>query len=172
MKTNGLYYQNTVDCAIVQVNTVADNRECFTCREYEGSKAARRALVLVGYPSERDFTNMVISNMIVNCPVTPQDIKKYDEIFGPNVPSMKRKSVRRRPEAVVSDYVEIPKYILSMDTGLEVFIDVMFVNNLAFLVSVSRRLNFTKIEYIPNRSDKEIARSVNNIIYVYKQLGF
>ena len=82
---------------------------------------------------------------------------------------MKGKSVRRRPEAVVSDYFEIPKQILSMNTGLEVSVDVMLINKLDFLVSVSKQLKFTTIEYTPNMSEKELARSVNKIIYVYKQ---
>ena len=81
---------------------------------------------------------------------------------------MKEKSVRRKPEAVVSNYMETPEDILSMITGLEVLVDIMFVDNLAFLVSVSKRLNFTTIEYIPNRSKKELARSNNKILYLYK----
>ena len=76
--------------------------------------------------------------MIANCHVTPEDIKNTDKIFGPDVPSMRGKSVRRRSEAVVSDYVEIPKEILIMDTVLKVSVEVMFVKNLAFLVSVRR----------------------------------
>ena len=71
MSTNGLYYHDTVDHVIVLNNTVAENHEGFTCQEYKGGKAARRALGLVGYPLERDFTNMVSSNMIVNFPVMP-----------------------------------------------------------------------------------------------------
>ena len=83
--------------------------------------------------------------MIANCHVTPEDIKNTDKIFGPDVPSMRGKSVRRRSEAVVSDYVEIPKGILSMNTGLEVSVNVMFISKLSFLVSVSKILNFTTI---------------------------
>ena len=41
-----------------------------------------------------------------------------------------------------------------METGLEVPVNIMFVNKLAFLISVSRRIKFTTIEYIPNRSEK------------------
>ena len=152
VSTTGLYYHDTVDFAIVLVNTVDDNREGFTRREYEGAKAAWRALGLVRYPLEQDFTNTVSSNMIVNFPVRPQDIKNADKIFSPDVPSIKSKSVMRRPEAVVSDYFEILEEILSMNTGLEVSADVMFINNLAFLVSVSKLIKFTTIEYIPNRS--------------------
>ena len=97
---------------------------------------------------------MVGSNTIVNCPVTPQDIKSSDKIFVPDVPSMKGKSVKRRPEDVVSSYIKISKEILSIDTVLEFSVKVMLVNKLAFLVSVSRRLKFTTIKYIPNTYEK------------------
>ena len=110
---------------------------------------------------------MVSSNTIVNFLVTPQDKTNSDKIFRTNAPSMTGKSVRRHPEDVVFDYVEIPKDILSMDTGLEVSVDVMLVNKLEFLVSVSKQLKFTTIQYIPIRSEKELARSVKNIIDVY-----
>jgi hypothetical protein len=56
------------------VNTIKENREGFTNREFEKAKEARRALDLVGYPSPKDFMNMVRSNMIKNCPVSPIDI--------------------------------------------------------------------------------------------------
>ena len=74
---------------------------------------------------------------------------------------MKGKSVRRRLEAIIRYYVEIPEDILGMNINLKVLVDVMFVNKLTFLVSVSKRLKFTKIEYIPNSLEKELARSVN-----------
>ena len=86
---------------------------------------------------------------------------------GPDVPSMKGKYVRRSPESVVSYYVNTPKKILSMNTGLEVSINVMFINKLAFLVSVSKQLKFNTIEYIPKRPEKELDRSINKIIDVY-----
>ena len=54
-----------------------------------------------------------------------------------------------------------------MNAVLEVSVDIMFINKMAFLMSVRKRLKFTKIEYIPNRSEKEIAGSVDKIIYVY-----
>ena len=47
-------------------------------------------------------------------------------------------------------------------------VDIIFINMLAFLVSMSKRLKFTKIEYIPNELKKELAMSVNNLLDVYK----
>ena len=52
---------------------------------------------------------MVRSNMIVNFPVTFSDVKKAKLIFGPDITSLKRKSMRRKPDIVVTDYIEIPR---------------------------------------------------------------
>jgi hypothetical protein len=76
------------------VNTVAENREGFTQREYDDAKAARRGLVMVGYPSPKDFKNMVRSNMIKNCPNTPANISAANKIFGPDVASLLIPQVR------------------------------------------------------------------------------
>ena len=41
---NGLYYHNTVDRAIIIINTVEENCEGFTFQEYNGSKSVCRTL--------------------------------------------------------------------------------------------------------------------------------
>ena len=75
-------------------------------------------------------------------------------------------------EAISSDYLGIPEKILRVNKGLEVSADVIFINKLAFLVSVSKQLKFETIEYTPNRLDKELARSVNKVLDVYKNEAF
>ena len=67
---------------------------------------------LLGFPSERDFDNMVRLNMIVNFPVTFDDIENAKLIFGPDITSLKGKSVRRKPASVVTDCIVIHREIL------------------------------------------------------------
>jgi hypothetical protein len=86
---SGLYYHNTTNRTVVLVNTVKQNKEGFTEREYNGEKSARRALGLVGYPSPRDFKNMVRSNMIKNCSVTSTDIDNARKLFGDDVATLR-----------------------------------------------------------------------------------
>ena len=57
------------------LNTVSNNREGFTRREYEGAGQARQAMRLRGFPLEREFENMVCLNVIVNFPVTFDDVQ-------------------------------------------------------------------------------------------------
>ena len=162
LSPNGLYYFDAEDRenSMLLLNTVSENREGFTLREYEGPREAQRAMHLLGFPSERDFENMVRSNMIVNCPVTFSDVKNAKLIFGPDITSLKGKSVRRKPASVVTDYVEIPREILKSRKELEVSTDIMFINKLLFLVSISRRLKFTTIEYISSKNKIALVTSI------------
>jgi hypothetical protein len=54
---------------------------------------------MVGYQSEKDFKNMVSSNMIRNCPVTQAYSSAANKIFGPGFSSMKGKAVRATQRA-------------------------------------------------------------------------
>ena len=51
---------------VILVNTVKEIREGFTQLQYEGAKKAQWALAIVGYPSEKEFKNMVRAGMITN----------------------------------------------------------------------------------------------------------
>ena len=88
---------------------------------------------------------MVRSNIIVNCPVTFDDVKYAKLICGPDVTSSKGKSVRHKPASVVTDYVKIPWEIFKSFKELEVSTEIMFCNKFPFLVIVSQRLKFTTI---------------------------
>ena len=111
----------------------------------------RQAMHLLGFLSERDFGNMVRSNMIVNCPVTFDEVKNAKLVFSPDVTLLKGKQVRCKPASVVTDYVEISREILKLHKELEVYTDIMFVKTITFLVSVSRGLKFTTIWYLSSK---------------------
>jgi hypothetical protein len=146
---SGLYYHDIADRAIVMVNTVKENREGYTQREYDDAKEARRALALVGYPSPKDFKNMVRANMIRNCPVTPSSISAAHKIFGPNIASLKGKTTRRTPQPVLTNYVQIPKEMLELNKDVTLAVDVMFVDGIPFAVSLSRKIKFTHPNTFP-----------------------
>ena len=107
---------------------------------------------LLGLPLEWDFENMVRLNMIVNCPVTFDYVKNTKLIFGPDINSLKGKSVRRKPASVVTDYVEISREILESCKKLEVSTDIIFIKTLPFVVIISLGLKFTTIDYLLSKN--------------------
>eukprot|EP00957_Ditylum_brightwellii_P173033 13173579-Ditylum_brightwellii.AAC.1 len=66
---------------------------------------------MVGRPSEADFHNMINLNLMPNCPITTQDIKNANAIFGKDVGTLKGKTTRRKPIPVVTDYLHVPPEI-------------------------------------------------------------
>jgi hypothetical protein len=143
---SGLYYHYTTNRAVVLVNTVKQKKKGFTEQEFYRAKSARRALGLVGYPSPRDFKNMVRSNMIKNCNVTPTDINNAHKLFGDDIAMLRGKTVCNTHDPVMADYVEIPRAILDLNKDVTIAADIMFVNGLPFVTTISRKIKFTTIE--------------------------
>ncbi len=93
------------------VETVFENMQGYTRRQEKNAKRARDGLELVGFPSIRDFQSMVRLPLIKNCPLTIADIKIAQDVYGPDIPSLKGKTVRQQPPSVVTDYIQIPPEI-------------------------------------------------------------
>ena len=57
LSPNGLYYSDGTDRKniVMILNTVSENQEGFTPREYEGPREAQQAMHLLGFQSEREF---------------------------------------------------------------------------------------------------------------------
>ena len=83
-----IYYAVT---ALVQ--TVCRNYEGFTKKDIKAAKAARKLQGMIGSPSEKDYGGMVSSNMIKNCPVDSTNVSNARVIFGPDLASVRGKTV-------------------------------------------------------------------------------
>jgi hypothetical protein len=123
--------------AVTLVQTVRANYEGYTKREVLKAKEARRAQAMMGNPSEKDYKTMVSNNLIPECPITPSDISNARAIFGPDLPSVRGKTVRTRPAQVVGDYVAVPRSLVDANKALTLAVDVFFVDGTAFLLTVA-----------------------------------
>ena len=65
--------------------------------------------------------------------------------------ALKGKSVRKQPEAVRSNYVDLPRDILTRHQRIELAADIMFVNTIPFMVTISRHIMFTSAECLKSR---------------------
>jgi hypothetical protein len=164
VSSSGLYYHDTTNRAIIMVNTIKGNMEGFPDREFDRATTARRALGLVGFPSPCDFKNMVRSNTIKNCTVTPADIDNAHKLFGDDIATLRGKTVRNTHDAVMDDFVAIPKDIMDLNKEVIMAADVMFVNGIPFVTTLAWKIKFLTIEYVPSRSEPNLIKSLLNII--------
>ena len=80
-------------------------------------------------PTVENFKVLLRMNTIQNCPVTIEDVKIAEHIFGPDMLSLKGKSTRRKPKPVRKDLdlVEIPAEITEKHHDIELCMDTMFI---------------------------------------------
>ncbi len=123
------------------VQTVQGNYEGYTKQEVLRAKEACHGQALIGNPSEKDYEAMVRSNMITNCPVSTSDVSNARAIFGPDLASVRGKTVRQTPAPVAAEYVAVPQLLVKSNRMLTLAADVFFVDGTPFLLTVARRLN-------------------------------
>jgi hypothetical protein len=101
-KKAGLYYldtarpETTVEEGTALMVTVADKCSNYpACRDYSQALLACKLQGMIGYPSIKDFLWIMEHNLIPNCPIGRSNILAAKDILGPNVHSLKGKTVRR-----------------------------------------------------------------------------
>ncbi len=115
---------------------------------------------------------MVRLNQLKHCPFTQEDIKNALTIFGPDLANTRSKTVQRCPDHVDTDYIKLPAEIISHNKVITLVVDVMFVNSVPFLVSMSCNTNLITIEHAPHRTAIKLAHLLQRIITVNTWAGF
>ena len=93
-------------------------------KEILQAQEARRAQAMLGNPSKKDYKGRVSSNVITNCPVLRTDVANAQTIFGPDLASVRGKTVRRVPALVVGDYVVVPRELIAANAAVTLAVDV------------------------------------------------
>jgi hypothetical protein len=148
----------------VLVNTVQGNFKGYTRHEIEKAQEARRLQGMIGNPTEQEFVGMVHKELIANCPATMQDVYNANRIFGPDLANLRGKTTRIKPEHIRVDNVKIVRYFIKMHKYMTLVADVLFVNRLPFLVTCLRGISLITIEFLPLRTAKRLALTLEQVI--------
>jgi hypothetical protein len=90
---------------------------------------------ILGCPSDVDLANAVEHNVIGNNPFTRRDVRIAKKIFGPDVPAMKGKTVKRKSKMPREDEIsDLPSNIIKEYSNVHLSMDIMHVNGIKFLI--------------------------------------
>jgi hypothetical protein len=154
------------------ITTMEENRKFYTERQFQRAKKARELYYSLGTPSLKDFKAMVTMNFIKNNPISLEDIKLAESIFGPDIGSLKGKTTRKKPVPVVSDYIEILRDLIQAQQDVILCMDTMQINGLYFLTTVSRKIMYRTTEWVPNKTAKAYRIALDSVFRVYNMAGF
>ena len=80
MHRDGIHYHDPSEKEISFVQTVNENEYGYSARHISDAKRARELYSKVGFPSNKDFKSLIKNNMILNCPVTADDVNRANTI--------------------------------------------------------------------------------------------
>ena len=153
------------------ITTVADKADQYTHRAIQCARAARRFQNIIMRPGARQLMDVAVSHL-KGCPLTKADVKAAEDIYGPNLGALKRKTVARPNPHVPAGVDHVPTSIMSVHCSVTLAIDVMFINKVAFLITTSRNLKFGMVEAIANRQVTTIIAKLHSVCQVYHHRGF
>jgi len=161
-----------IDIGAALVTTAADKKSDCTVKICKNAELAHRIQNTTGHPSLRDFLRTVEKNQLVNCPVSRPDMVAADDLFGPNLGSLRGKTVRRNAAITTTNEAMIPSMIKDQCQVVTMGIDIMFVNKIAFLVTMSESIEFGTVEHIENRQHETILEAVCTVKRLCSMRGF
>jgi len=150
----------------VFATTADQNKLPYTKREVKAADAARHLVKAMAYPSMADMFAMIKAG-ISGSSVTAKDLHRALKIYGPFVPSIQGKTTRRPTPLVAED---VPKSLISDQV---LYADLLFVDKVPFLVSVSKPLGLTVASHLPGgKGAASVRKAMVHQIRQYASQGF
>jgi hypothetical protein len=154
------------------VNTVSENKEGFTKKQIKSAELARTLYKTLSYPSMKDFKWVIQSNQIKDCPVTVQYVDVAQKIWGKNIAVLKGKTTRSKSIPVARDYVKVPMELMKLHKEAFLKKDIFFVNKMSFFLTLSRKICFTAVNNLADRTVPQIFKAFKAMYHYYLQRGF
>ena len=85
---------------------------------------------------------------------------------------MVAETVRKKPERVQGDVIKIPKDFYKLHHFVTLTVDIMYVNGVAFLTTLSRKISLQTAEHIQSRSAASLSRALIKVMKLYARGGF
>ena len=188
---SGLYFFDAVTAVNDRTNqkvadysfviTVVGNKQRFHRREFEGAERARKLCRQLGHPSEAHFARILSNNLIRNCPVTVDDAKRAVMIYGPDIASLKGKSVKGPAQHVPTFApIHVPDVIIKDHKDVTICMDFFWVQGNPFFHTVCRKIKFRTVSPVkttqsskkPKANKEIILKETKFVVDLYRARGF
>ena len=104
--------------------------------------------------------------------MTVEDIDVSPNIWGKKIAALKVNTTRSKPNTVARDSVKITMESLKLYKEVLLTLDIFFVNKNPFLLTLSRKICFTAVNHLTNRTFPQIFAAFKEIYQYYLHRGF
>jgi len=93
--------------------------------------------------------------------------------LGPNLGSLKGKTTRKTPGRVtINTLDDLPDGMLEEHENVTLTVNIMYINKIPFIVTLSRAIHFGTIKMIKDERKSTIIKSLEQVINAYHWRGF
>jgi hypothetical protein len=170
---NGMYCIDITtdddDHVVMAHQTVKGESAHFSAIDCRRAAKVRDLQEALACPSDFDLGNAIEHNVIGNNPFTRRDVRIAKKIFGPDVPSMKGKTVKRKSKMPREDDIsDIPPMIMKEYSEVQLSIDIMHVNGIKFLISFSKHIGLLQTYCVRHNNQQTILDCILKIVQTYR----
>ena len=173
LSDTGLYVTDVRDQSgsLLTIAMVKDQSMKYSALDMRRAKAARRLQTTIGHPTTKQLIKIVESNLLDGCGTHRKDIMIAEQVFGPNKAGLKGKTTTHQTEHLREELTPLPHFIMENYKSVTLCVDILYVNGIPFVTSLSRHIYFTTVEAIHNAKAHTLARCISSIISQYKKRG-
>jgi len=96
-----------------------------------------------------------------------------EDIFGPNIGSLKGKMMQKTPNRVVLNILDkLPNGMLNEHSDVTIAININYINEIPLMLTTSRAKHFGIVEMIKNETKSTVIKLLQQIIDTYHGRGF
>jgi hypothetical protein len=148
--------------------TVEDKEALYTRREVRKALEAGEFLHSLGYPTQKEAMAIVRDGNVTNVPYSAEDVKRFFDIYGAQLPGIRGRSMNRKAKHKTSEDRGARLQIKSQ----EMTADVMHVTGQKALVSVSKPLGITLSQPIAAQTREALGKALQAHINTLRSRGF
>ena len=146
--------------AAAMAQTICQRYKEYIKHKVQDAIAAHKAQAMICHPTDAQFQEMVRNKTIKNCPIKPEHITNAHSIFGLSIAGVRGKTVPRKPEQVEAEPGRIPDDYHHLHQFVVLTTDVMFVKGIAFLTTLSQKLQLGTVKQLPSRTATQLSNSL------------
>jgi hypothetical protein len=154
------------------IDTVEKSKNNFSKRDQLRASRVRRFQHVAAHPSDETLIYSAMTNGIKNNPITKRDIAMALEMLGKSRYSVQGKTVRHQPDAVETESIPVPTKMLDYYSSVTLSVDVMHVNKVPFLISISEHIHYGTIKALDSMKIPILEQEIERIIKLYAVRGF
>ena len=122
---------------------------------------------MVGHPLDKDLIKILKASSLPNSPVTPRDVLIANKLFGLNIGTLKGKTTQCGPPIVDSPMPVDITSILEYYGEVTLCVDLMYVNKVPLLVTLSQSIKFGMVEAVADWKEATLLKCIGVVVTFY-----